>query len=392
MHPKPYLNDAYTQTFRASVLDCIKTEGAYKVVLDHTYFYPEGGGQPADTGVLGNQPVLDVSLESNTVYHHLPQPLEIGHEVEGHIDWHRRFDHMQQHSGQHLLSAVLFRQHQAQTVGFHLTHDNLTIDIDRLIPLHLYDDIVSTINGLIQQNLPLHTHYPDQETLKSLAPRKSSDKDDLRIIEIEAFDSVPCGGTHVKRLGEIGLITLLKVEKYKKGQRLTVACGQRAIKHVLLTQATASLMIERLATPLEGLNAAIEAHFETVDALKKALLDHQLASLDLKVDALLNQTTPQNMWLFQWFEDLSSKAFKKFVEKLTQATDKSFVLGTYHEGSGQVLVRIGPDHPELSAKDVLAPLLKSFDLRGGGSDQMAQAGSKAYQPLKDAYQTLIKNH
>ncbi len=225
-----YYSDSYLREFTGRVIETLEVDGHPAVVLDQTAFYPTSGGQPHDTGSLGTAPVLSVSVRADSaVVHQLGAPLAET-VVQGIIDWRRRFDHMQQHSGQHVLSQAFIRTAGAETIGFHLGEDTVSID---LAIADLTDGAVTEAermaNEVIDANLPVRAWFPEAAELAGLPLRKRPDvAGPVRIVAIGDFDLNACGGTHVAGTGAIGLIALLRSERLKRGTRIEFRCGNRA--------------------------------------------------------------------------------------------------------------------------------------------------------------------
>ncbi len=233
---KLYYQDSHMREFSAQVLSCTQTPKGCQITLTATAFYPEGGGQACDLGTLGDANVLDVREKGEEILHLCDQPLEVGSLVTGKIDWTRRFDLMQQHSGEHMVSGVIHRKWGFHNVGFHMGADIITIDFDGLIPADQLPAIEAEVNAGIWQNLPLRCWYPEPEVLPTVGYRtKKALPWPVRIVEVPGFDKCACCGTHVKYTGEIGLVKLFTSTPCRGGSRLEMACGGRAV--ALLNQA-----------------------------------------------------------------------------------------------------------------------------------------------------------
>lgn len=226
-----YYADCHTRAFEAKVLRCEETAKGFAVVLDRTAFYPEGGGQACDVGTLNGIPVTDVREKGEEIVHLCDSPLPVGETVEGVIDWERRFDQMQQHAGEHIVSGIIHKQYGYHNVGFHVGKDVVTIDFDGPIPAEDLPAIELAANGAIWENLPIRCWYPDQEELPSVPYRRKKDLPwPVRIVQIPGYDTCACCGVHVKHTGEIGLIKLLSCVKFHQGVRMEMACGKRALE------------------------------------------------------------------------------------------------------------------------------------------------------------------
>ena len=227
---KLYYEDCHLAVFSAQVVDCVKSENGWLVTLDQTAFYPEGGGQPCDLGTLGDVRVLDVQEQGEIILHLCDGPVEIGAPVEGRIDYRRRFDLMQQHSGEHIVSGVIHRKYGYHNVGFHMGADLITIDFDGMIPAEALPEIEGEVNAAIWKNIPLHIWYPSEEELPNVGYRtKRALPWPVRIVEVPGYDKCACCGVHVATTGEIGLVKIFSCVKFHQGVRLEMACGSRAM-------------------------------------------------------------------------------------------------------------------------------------------------------------------
>ena len=227
---KLYYEDSHRKTFTATVLSCEDTGKGFEIVLDATAFYPEGGGQAADTGTLGNVRVLDTRERGEAVVHLCDGPLTVGETVEGTIDYEARFLRMQQHSGEHIVSGIINRRYGYHNVGFHMGSGIITIDFDGVVPAEDLASIEAEANGAVWANLPIKCWYPSPEELPNVFYRtKRALPWPVRIVQVPGFDSCACCGTHVQATGEIGLIKLFSVMGFRGGTRMEMACGKAAL-------------------------------------------------------------------------------------------------------------------------------------------------------------------
>ena len=228
MTEKLYYRDAYATKFTARVLDCTEEKKHWTVILNRTLFYPEGGGQPADIGVLGGVRVLDVHERGEDIVHTTDKPLPVGAEVEGEIDWEHRFDLMQNHSGEHILSGVICGRYGCDNVGFHMGKESITIDLNTKIPAEDLPYLEEKANEAIWKNVPVGIRYPSKEELAKLEYRSKKELEgQVRIVNVGEYDCCACCGTHVKLAGEIGQIKIIGAQNYKGGTRLELLCGKR---------------------------------------------------------------------------------------------------------------------------------------------------------------------
>lgn len=230
---KIFYADPYLRDFTATVLSCEPGKDGFIVILDRTAFYPEGGGQPADHGTLGAAQVTDVHDKDGCVLHTCSAPLPVGEQVHGTIDWTRRFDHMQQHSGEHIVSGMLCSAFHCDNVGFHLGVDTVTIDYNADITWEQVLAIEAEANRYIWENHPISITYPTPEELAALDYRSKKELHGVvRITEFPGADCCACCGTHVTRSGEVGLVKFLSCQKFRSGVRLELLCGGRALRYL----------------------------------------------------------------------------------------------------------------------------------------------------------------
>lgn len=253
-----YDYDAYIQTFMAKVLACREEKGSWLVALNRTAFFPEGGGQYADNGTMEEAFVSDAHEREGVVWHTVGRPFEPGEDVRCKIDWERRFDFMQQHSGEHILSGLAHKYYGAANVGFHLGLESTTIDFD--VPLTEEDllRIETLANRAVWENIPLEIMYPSPEELETIPYRsKKALEGKIRIVTIPGYDICACCGTHVRRTGEVGLIKVTSFMNYKGGTRLTLLCGKRALQDCQRRVRDVNRVTARLSVKPEELDAAV---------------------------------------------------------------------------------------------------------------------------------------
>lgn len=227
---KLFYENCHLYDFSAKVIDCAPSERGYLVTLEATAFYPEGGGQACDLGTLGDANVLDVQEENDNIFHLCDRPLPVGAVVDGHIDAARRFDLMQQHSGEHIVSGLLCAKFGCHNVGFHVGKDCMEIDFDKPIPPEALTEIELLANESVQNDLPIRCYYPTKEALPTIPYRsKKALAWPVRIVEIPGYDICACCGVHVASTGEIGLIKFLSCVKLRGGVRIELVCGMRAV-------------------------------------------------------------------------------------------------------------------------------------------------------------------
>lgn len=283
-----YYEDSLLRAFDASVVALREREGAVEAALVATAFYPGGGGQPADRGTLGGRAVLDVAEEEGIVWHRLDAPVVVGERLAAALDWGRRFDHMQQHTGQHILSRAFVEVAGADTKSFHLGDAVVTIDVEHAGPSSdLLAKVEDLANEIVWEDRDVKTRWTTVEEALRLPLRKPPDVEgDVRIVEVDAFDWSACGGTHVARSGQVGLIHILGTERYKGGVRVAFSCGSRALRRLreagtllrgLALEFTAGEAdLPRAVARLKAERAALERRLKP---LVKEALDREAADL-----------------------------------------------------------------------------------------------------------------
>ena len=233
MSEKLYYSDPFLQDFTATVLSCEQDKAGWKVVLDRTAFYPEGGGQPADTGILGDAKVIDVREKEGAIVHTCDKALNVGDTVTGRIDWVRRFDHMQQHSGEHIVSGIICARYGCDNVGFHLGKDIVTIDFNHDISPEDLPAIEAQANAFIWSDPPIDIRFLEGDALRQAEYRSKKFIPGLvRLVAFPGADCCACCGTHVLRAGQVGLVKLLSCQKFREGVRMELLCGKRAFDYL----------------------------------------------------------------------------------------------------------------------------------------------------------------
>lgn len=228
-----YYEDVYQKEFQATVLECREVKKGYHILLDKSAFYPEGGGQPSDVGYLGNVKVNEVHEKNGELLHYTSEPLEAGEEVTGAINWDRRFDLMQQHSGEHMVSGLVHEAYGYDNVGFHMGSDVITIDFNGMLDEKQLSEIEAKVNRKIWENTEVEITYPAPEELAVLPYRSKKElTGKVRIVRFPGADICACCGTHVTHTGEIGMVKLLSVEKFREGVRVEMICGKRVLGYL----------------------------------------------------------------------------------------------------------------------------------------------------------------
>ena len=269
---KLYYADCRLAQFSAVVVDCAETKKGFEIELDRTAFYPEGGGQAADRGTLGGIEVLHVREEGERVLHLMAQPLPVGETVEGIVDYAHRFDLMQQHSGEHIVSGIIHSKYGYHNVGFHMGWDSITIDFDGIIPPEELPEIERLANEAVYQNIPLKIWTPSPEELPGVFYRtKRALPWPVRIVQVPGYDSCACCGLHVERTGEIGLIKLFSCVKFRSGVRIEMLCGKRCLDFLSKSHEQNRLVSAAFSAKLLETGAAADRMNELLESQKRRI-------------------------------------------------------------------------------------------------------------------------
>jgi alanyl-tRNA synthetase len=371
-----YYRDSYLTEFESTVESCTPSDRGFEVALSATAFYPTGGGQPHDLGSLGGRGVLDViDREDAGVVHVVDGPLDPGVLVRGVIDWTRRFDHMQQHSGQHVLSAAFESKAHSRTESFHLGVASATIDLSRVLSAEQIAAAEDEANRIVWQDREVAVRFESAEEAASSLRKESKREGTLRLIEVPDFDRSACGGTHVGRTGAIGVIAIVGAEKFKGGTRIEFLCGRRALLRIrewrdvfASTSRVLSVLPNALAPAIERLQADNKAQGRLLRELQGQLAEHVAAALV----AACPRGPNGRVILAQSMEGWDAAGLKSLA---TAAVATPGVAVAVFSGSSPALVVVArASDAKGDAAAVVQSLLARFGGKGGGKSEMAQAG------------------
>ncbi|KEZ89331.1 alanyl-tRNA editing protein [Lacrimispora celerecrescens] len=371
---KLYYDRPYVKTFEAVVTDCRPGKDCFfEVFLDRTAFYPEGGGQPADMGSLGEASVLDVRERPEGIVHITDKPLKVGSRVKGIIDWDRRFCFMQNHSGEHLLSGIVHKHYGLDNVGFHMGKDEVTVDFNGILTMEEIEAVEAEVNELIWQDIPVLESYPSKEELSLIDYRSKKElTGQVRLIEFPGGDVCACCGTHVMTTGEIGILKVTGMIHYKGGVRLTMLCGRKALKDYCKKQKTVSGISVLLSAKPDHL-------LEAVDRLKEEgqKKDGRLGQLSKELLERKAGDYPElDAPLLVFERDLSPVQLRQFCTMLYEGKKGSVVL-TCSGDEGVFQYALGSGQQDMRA--LSKALNGRLNGRGGGSTLMAQGTFQALQ-------------
>ena len=381
MTQKLHEDDSYLTAFKARVLSCEERDGRFGVVLDRTAFFAEGGGQPADRGTLGGAAVLDVQEKAGTVTHWLDRALAPGAEVEGRVDWARRFDLMQQHTADHIFSALVHRSCGFDNVGFHIGEEQTHMDFSGPLTAQQIDDFELAANRAVTANLPVTVTYPVPAALETMEFRSKKELADLsgriRIVEIGTLDTCACCGTHVAATGEVGLIKITAAQSYKGGVRVFMAAGARAAafcqREHRQVEAVSGLLSAKQPEIVAAVTRLREDDAAAHSALNEArgeLLGYRAAAYDGRAQVLA------------FAEGLEPDDLRRFALLLVARGAKTAaVFAAGGEGAKYALAAAPGGDVRALCKEMNAALSG----RGGGKAELAQGGVTAPQAQIEAF-------
>jgi len=386
---KLYDSDPYLKSCDGVVGSCEKyKDGLFKIELDQTVFFPESGGQPCDLGKIADTRVTDVIIEGDVIYHICEKAVEVGKTVKAEIDFSRRFDLMQQHTGEHLLSAVFLKLFGANNVGFHLNMTGGTIDFDKVLDP---DDIFraeNEANRLIYEDPSVRTFYPTAKELKSITPRKkvSNIDGDIRIVEIDGVDVSACCGTHCSSLSQVGIAKITHSQKYKGGMRLSFLCGMRAFRdYSEKDRAMSSLCVLFSAKSAEDAVIAVRKTCSDNEALHHKIASIGLTLSEMTARSLLSgaeHLSGMNV-VFGIVPDLSHDSGKALMRILSES--KNTISCILFESGDKVFYYSACDKSSpIPAKNICLAANDFLGGKGGGNASFAQGSAPVRPGWRDA--------
>ncbi len=269
MTERIYEQDAYCREFTATVQACETTKDGFRVVLDKTAFFPEGGGQGADGGYLSDTPVTDVQIQNDIVWHTVATPFAVGDTVSGRIDWETRFARMQSHAGEHIVSAAVHTLFGYDNVGFHMSDALMTVDFNGVLTAEDIETVERFANEAVWKNVPITVSYPTPEQLGTMDYRSKLDlREGVRLVTIQGVDCCACCAPHPAFSGEIGAIKICNHIPYKQGTRIEMLAGVHAFKDYMMLNAANKQLMGLLSAPRDGVVEAVEQQMEVIRTLR----------------------------------------------------------------------------------------------------------------------------
>lgn len=355
--------DSHIKEFSAAVLECTEENGIYKILLDKTAFFPEGGGQPSDTGKIGDTKVTDVQIVDEKIIHYADKPLNAGEEYFCSLDFDKRFRRMQNHSGEHILSGLIHKHYGLDNVGFHLGEEEVTMDVSGMLNREQLIFIERLANEAIIKNAKFSVKFPKPEELKNLEYRSKLDlTENVRIVDIEGYDSCACCAPHVKTAAEIGIIKILDFYKMRDGLRLVIKCGFDALADFEERYQSTKAVSELLSVKQNEIVNAVENTLDTVSNLKFQNRELKKRYVNLKANS--QSFDAQITATFE--EELEMKEIQVFADALHKRLGG--IRAVFSASDNGYNFAIVGDEDKL--KGFFANFKEKLNVRGGGRNGM----------------------
>ena len=368
---KLYYTDSHMFEFRARVLDCRDTGKGPAIILDRTAFFPEGGGQQADTGSLGPARVLDVQETEGEILHYCDRPLSLGEELQCRLDAEQRLTRMQNHSGEHVVSGLAHKLFGCENVGFHMGEDFVTIDFDRELSWEQLMEIEERANRVVRDDLPVLCTFPEPEELKNLEYRSKLElTENVRIVEIPGVDRCACCAPHVKHTGEIGLIKVLESERHRGGVRLNLACGMLALRDYRVKQENVSAISQALSAKRHETAAAVERLLREQQRSKE-----RIAALSMELVSHMAEAQEYREGNICLFDDVLDEVALRELVNLLMGKCSGIAAAFSGSDEGGYRYIMGSRNVDLKAR--AKELNALINGRGGGKTQMIQGSATA---------------
>lgn len=375
---KIYYDDPHITDFTATVLSCEKDPqtGNLLLILDKSAFFPEEGGQKADAGTINDIPVLDVQIKNDILIHVLPSRAETSitthATITGHVNRDQRFDFMQQHSGEHVLSGLAHAKYGCNNVGFHLGYEEVTLDFDKVLTWEQVRELETEANKVIYQNLPIIISFPSKETLTAMNYRSKIEiEGDVRIVEIPGVDLCACCAPHVESTGQIGILKVTSLQNHRGGVRINILCGLRAVNdytrhqdYVTDISVLLSAKPEKIGDAVRRVKAESQSRQERINTLQAKVLAQRIAVLP---GQSADKETASHIFLFE--EKMDAKALRDTVNTLTSRYDGYCGIFSGSDEDGYFYV-VGSR--TLDCREISGLLREKFNAKGGGNALMVQ--------------------
>ena len=393
MTQKLYLDDSYLCEFHSSVIERTDVNGRPGVILDRTIFYPTSGGQPHDTGEINDSSVIDVFEDQHHRIVHLLKTPFSGVRIEGRLNWTRRFDHMQQHTGQHMLSQAFLKICKADTISFHLGKKSATIDLNESgFGKEKISSVETLVNQIIYENRPIDSHIVSKDKLNQFPLRNIPTTElSIRVIEINNFDFTPCGGTHCSQTGEVGILKIDRYENYKGGTRVHFVCGFRAFEDYQKKSEILKQVCNSISIGESDLNRSIQ---KTIDDLKSLRWEHDKLKkqvLEYEAQTLLSERHKFGEFniIKKIFINRDRKDIKILAEKALKVFPETIILFGTKTGGKAALLFLRSEELSYDMQQLMQIACMSINGQGGGHPQSAQGGGPKVEKLEEALQRAV---
>lgn len=380
-----YYKDSMMQTFEAQVIRTGTDAIGHYIVLSNTAFYPTGGGQPHDTGFLNDVAIINVEKVDDEIRHYTAQEVTLSGTVTGQLDWARRFDHMQQHTGQHILTAAFVELFDLQTISFHLGTGLVSIDLQTSTVTE--EQLVAAekrANEIILENRPIETKWVTVDELSQYNLRKDiAVEGDIRLIIIPDYDYNGCGGTHPTSTGAVQAIKIMETEKMKSNIRVHFVCGQRVLNELAMRKTVLSNVARQLSVPEIEANTALAKVLTNAKTTEKALNDAQDKLLEVEATKLATSSV-----IAEHFENRSIQQLQKLAKMITNINTAAIVYLVATNADKLQFVAVRGADATASMKEVAARALPLINGKGGGSDMAVQGGGEALMTAEQLLQVM----
>ena len=394
-----YYKDPYQKEFKGKILEKVRLKGKSAIVLDNTCFYPTSGGQPNDLGYIQNVPVIDVVEDNEKIIHILKEDIEekCGDTIIGKIDWERRLDHMQQHSGQHILSAAFEKLWEANTVSFNLGDKICSIDVEKdNITSEEIKKVEELANDIVLKNILIEISSVEKNKASKLNLRKLPPQEgEIRIVEIKDFDICACCGTHCNRTGEVGLIKILKWENRGAKIRIDFICGKRSLKDYFWKNELIRNISNKLTIKDSELGEVVEKMLEEKKDNRKKLKEYKEKIQEHEANKLFKESNLNDNGIKiikKVFEERSFQEIKELVQKLIELDDNMVALmGIKNKGEGAKILFASSKALKYNMNQLIKEAGKFIEGRGGGAPNFVQAGGRNTDGIEDALNFALKH-
>ena len=360
-----YEADPYISEFDARVMACEQVKDQYRILLDRTAFFPEGGGQPGDRGMIGEALIKDTHEKDGMIWHYSDSRLNVGSEVHGKIDWDFRFSNMQNHAGEHIVSGLIHGKYGYDNVGFHMGSEAVTLDINGELTKEQVKEIEKEANAAIEANISIQVFIPEKRVLEQMEYRSKKELEgDVRIVEISGYDRCACCGTHPLRTGEIRLIKILSVQNYKGGVRIAMLAGNRALEDYMDKHESVVDISHLLSSKTGEITGAVERLLKEIGDLKYTMVQMKREIMEKRAEA--QEITGKAVCVEE--NEFKGNELREYANMLSKRAEKVLAVsgGTDSQRRYVLIDKTG------GAKMLGQEIQKLFGGKGGGSPQMIQ--------------------